>query len=89
MQESGVPNVSGNFSFHNYGISSIKTWIVNGSFSSFAIDGSMNRQNCSQTVRDWDHSGISINLSRSSSVYTNINEVRVKSLISIGFIKLY
>ena len=84
-----MPNVTGNFSFHNYGISSIKCWITSGSFYSFAIDNNMNRQNCNQTVRDWDHSGISINLSRSSSVYTNINEVRVKSLISIGFIKLY
>ena len=30
-----------------------------------------------------------IHLSRASNVYTNINEVRVKSIISIGFIKLY
>ena len=84
-----MPNVTGSFSFHNYGISSIKTWIVNGAFNSFGIDGTMNRQNCTQTVIDWDHSGVSLNLSRSSNVYTNINEVRVKSIISIGFIKLY
>ena len=29
------------------------------------------------------------NSSRSSNVYKSINEVRVKSIISIGFIKLY
>ena len=33
--------------------------------------------------------GISIYLHRSSSQYQNISEVRVKSVISNGFIKLY
>ena len=44
--------------------------------------------------REWAHNGhtgvrIAINLSRVSNQYQYINEVRVKSIISNGFIKLY
>ena len=36
-----------------------------------------------------NHDHVSINLSRSSTEYNTINEIRVKSIISNGYIKLF
>ena len=78
MQESGVPNVTG---FQEFGT---KTWYSNGVFRT-----QNNNSDGISGGRDGPD-GITIDLSRGSNQYiNNLKEVRVKSIISIGFIKLY
>ena len=80
MQESGVPNVTGRIGYQWYGIFDL-------------FEGCFYNANNSQIT--WksspDHRANNANfsLNRSSNQYQSIKEVRVKSIISNGYIKLY
>ena len=55
---------------------------MSGAFSS-AINRTLESNNY------WGGQNLDLNASRISSEYSNINEVRVKSIISKGYIKLF
>ena len=76
MQESGVPNVTGRFKAGE-----------NNSFAEGCFrmnDGHWSGGDGDRYVPIFDFSS-----NRSSNQYQSINEVRVKSIISNGYIKLY
>ena len=76
MQESGVPNVTGGRPIGNY----------QRNYAPFGDDGYIHYIDGGP----YPFMELNIDLQRSSNQYTNnLNEVRVKSIISIGFIKLY
>ena len=77
VQESGVPNVTG------YTDLAAKVWWASGIIK---YHGS---ENDGVGGGGYGPEGFDIDLSISSNQYQSINEVRVKSIISIGFIKLY
>ena len=77
MQESGVPNVSGSISVECG---------VNTRTGAFYSSRSSPRGSITGNQDDY----ININNSRSSSQYqNNLNEVRVKSIISNGYIRIF
>ena len=78
MQESGVPNVYGQMGSHSHMYP-----------SGFLYVAGAQRDNSSNNWVWSNDTELIVNLSRASNQYQSINEVRVKSLISIGFIKLY
>ena len=81
MQESGVPNVSGSIYVAPRG------WYwpeSNGCF--YNVGGGSGE---GRVFGDYQSYIYGLNSNRSSLEYQSINEVRVKSIISIGFIKLY
>ena len=76
MQESGVPNVTGHFNAGENNSFAGGCFYMNG-WQHLAGDGA------------YGSPTFYFQPTRSSNQYQSINEVRVKSIISIGFIKLY
>ena len=84
MQESGVPNVTGYVGYRGGGY--VMFYNIYGAFQP-VLDGHITWRKS-----DSGHAGevnAYLNLSSSSNQYQNISEVRVKSIISNGYIRLY
>ena len=79
MQESGVPNVTSDL----YGPLITSMSYTNGFVKIEKINSDVG------SGGGWGRSNIYLHLNWSSNQYQSINEVRVKSIISNGFIKLY
>ena len=73
----GAPNITGHSSDNGTYRSN-----MSGAFSS-AINRTLESNNY------WGGQNLNLNASRISSEYSDINEVRVKSIISKGYIKLF
>ena len=82
-----MPNVTG---YHTVGFKGQNDpYGDNSSYSGGSITLTKVLPNMSNSVGGWYRVRVNHDNSRVSNQYQNISEVRVKSIISIGFIKLY
>ena len=85
----GAPNITGSFGFANLGNSTYTVHYTTGVFEKIN-NSPYNKFNMGgYKSNNGNHDHVGINLSRSSTEYNTINEIRVKSIISNGYIKLF
>ena len=90
MQESGVPNVTGqvggDHGNRSWGFANAPIYQGSGCIQGYNTGESLDYPG---NNRNYYFNGFNIDNNRISSEYQSINEVRVKSIISNGYIKLY
>ena len=88
IMSSQLPNVGGMFSFHNYGVNSIKVWQTYGVFGKQNHDTNKMHVSGNTHHNNYEPSHVDIDLSRGSNIYKNgVTQVFGDSLSYNIFIK--